>query len=308
MTKRNPLLKKRKMIRNKIGEKKMTNAGLISLVEREHIQSLLDHGKRTDGRLFEEFRKIAIVSSYIQKAEGSAMAKLGKSKVLAGVKAQIGNPFPDTPEAGVVTTTVELVPIASPDFESGPPRARAIEIARVTDRAIRESKAVNPKSLVIIPGKKVWVIFIDLYVLDYDGNLFDACTLAAVAALRNAQIPDVKIINDAEGNPEDVELLETTHPIVMDHIPVSCTFAKIGKNIIVDPILKEESIQDARITLAFTEENKICATQKGESGSFSLDEIKKCIDIASERTKEIRSKLDSITDPKGNPWSDDHTS
>ena len=141
----------------------MTDAGLISLVEREHIQSLLDHGKRTDGRSFEEFRKMEIIPGYIPKAEGSAMAKLGDSKVLAGIKAQIGEPFPDTPEEGVVTASVELVPIAAPDFESGPPRERAIEIARVTDRGIRESKVVSSESLVIILVKKVWIIFIDLY-------------------------------------------------------------------------------------------------------------------------------------------------
>ncbi|NHK31246.1 MAG: RNA-binding protein, partial [Asgard group archaeon] len=36
----------------------MGNTGLISVVEREHILSLLDHGKRNDGRKFDEFRKI----------------------------------------------------------------------------------------------------------------------------------------------------------------------------------------------------------------------------------------------------------
>ena len=282
----------------------MADTNLISLVEKEHIQSLLDHGKRTDGRVFDEFRKITIIPGYVPKAEGSAIVKIGRTKVIAGVKAQIGSPFPDTPDSGVVTTTVELVPIASPIFESGPPRAKAIELARVTDRAIRESKCVNNDSLVIISGKKVWIIFIDLYVLDHDGNLFDACNIAAVAALMNAQLPDFKIVTDEEGN-EDVELLETTHPLKLDYIPVSCTFGKIGKHIIVDPVLKEEGIEDARITFAFRDDGKICATQKGENGTFTVEELKKSIDIASERTKEIRSNLDKITDANAYPWSEE---
>ncbi|NHK32466.1 MAG: exosome complex protein Rrp42 [Asgard group archaeon] len=282
----------------------MGNTGLISVVEREHILSLLDHGKRNDGRKFDEFRKITIVPDFIPKAEGSAVAKIGRTKVIAGIKLQLGEPFPDTPESGVVTTTVERIPIASPDFESGPPREDAIELARVTDRAIREAQAVNQEELVVIPGKKVWVLFIDIYVLDYDGNLFDACVLAAVSALMKTQIPETRIIKNDQGE-EEVELLETTKPLKLDHIPISCTFSKIGKNLIVDPSLKEEGIQDARVTFAFTENDKICATQKGGSGSFTLDEVKKCIDIASERTKEIRSKLNSFTDTKGYPWAED---
>jgi exosome complex component RRP42 len=282
----------------------MGNTGLISVVEREHILSLLDHGKRNDGRKFDEFRKISIIPDFIPKAEGSAIVKLGRTKVIAGVKTQLGEPFPDTPEEGVVTATVEMIPIASPEFESGPPREAAIELARVTDRAIREARAVNQQGLVVIPGKKVWILFIDIYVLDYDGNLFDACSLAAVAALMNTKIPEIKIIKNDHGE-EEVELLETTKPLRLDCTPVSCTFSKIGKNLIVDPALKEEGIQDARVTFAFTEKDKICATQKGGSGSFTLDEIKKCIDIASERTKEIRSNLKSITDAKGYPWAED---
>ena len=282
----------------------MTNSGLISLVEREHILSLLDHGKRTDGREFTEFRKISIIPGYVPKAEGSAIVKIGKTKVIAGVKGQVGEPFPDTPDEGVVTASVELVPIASPEFESGPPRADAIELARVADRAIRESKAVNNDGLTIIPGKAVWILFIDIYVLDHDGNLFDACEIAALAALMNTQLPDAKLTKSDKGE-EEYELLETTHPLKLDHLPISCTFAKIGDNLIVDPILKEESIQDTRITLAVTENNKICSTQKGESGTFTIEEVKKCINIAVERTKEIREKLSEITDPQGYPWSEE---
>ncbi|NHJ46735.1 MAG: exosome complex protein Rrp42 [Asgard group archaeon] len=280
----------------------MGNKGLISVIEKEHIKSLLDHGKRNDGRKFDEYRSISIIPNYIQKAEGSAIAKLGRTKVIAGVKTQLGTPFPDSPDKGVVTATVEMIPLASPDFESGPPRERAIELARVTDRAIRESNAVSQEELVIIPGKLVRILFIDIYVLDYDGNLFDACNLAAVAALLNTKLPEVKVIDEETG---EHEILETTKPLKMDHIPISATFSKIGDNHILDPSLKEEGIQDARITIALTEDDQVCSTQKGESGSYSVDEIKKILDIASERTKEIRSKLEKLMDSNANPWSED---
>lgn len=281
----------------------MTKKGLISVVERDHVVSLLDHNKRSDARAFDEYRKITIIPDYIQKAEGSAIVKLGQTKVIVGVKAQLGEPYPDTPNSGVVTTSVELIPIASPIFESGPPRERAIELARVTDRPIRESGAVNLEGLAVIPGKKVWILFIDIYILDHDGNLFDACELAAITALKNTRIPEIEVVEKEDGS-EEIKYLDSTRPLQMKHEPISCTFSKIGDNIIIDPALDEELVEDARLTLSFTEEGKICSTQKGESGVFTQEEIFKCIEIAAEKTKEIRTHLDEWTDKEGNPWSE----
>ena len=85
---------------------------------------------------------------------------------------------------------MELIPLASPDFESGPPREKAIELARVVDRGIRESETIDMAKLCITPEEKVWIVFIDVHVLDYDGNLFDACSLAASAALGCTIVPN----------------------------------------------------------------------------------------------------------------------
>ncbi|MBD3192456.1 MAG: exosome complex protein Rrp42 [Candidatus Heimdallarchaeota archaeon] len=281
----------------------MTKKGLISIVERDHVVSLLDHNKRSDARAFDEFRKITVIPGYIQKAEGSAIVKLGQTKVIVGVKAQLGEPYPDTPNSGVVTTSVELIPIASPIFESGPPRERAIELARVTDRPIRESGAVDLEALAVIPGKQVWILFVDIYVLDHDGNLFDACEIGALAALKNTMLPEIEIVTNDDGS-EEVKYLGSTRPLKLKHVPISCTFSKIGDNLIVDPALDEELVEDARLTLAFTEDGEICSTQKGESGVFTEEEVFKCIEIAAEKTKEIRTHLDEWTDKEGNPWSE----
>src|SRR5207244_11869867 len=101
---------------------------------------------------------------------------------MAVIKIEPAEPFQDTPEEGVLTVNAELVPLASPSFEMGPPSEAAIELSRVVDRGIRESKAVDLKSLVIQKGKKVQVVYVDVYVLDHDGNLIDAASMAALAA------------------------------------------------------------------------------------------------------------------------------
>ena len=123
----------------------------------------------------------------IRKAEGSALVKLGSSQVLVGVKMQPGEPFQDSPNRGVIITNAELVPLASPIFEPGPPNEVGIELARVVDRGVRESKAVDLEALCIVPGKQVWIIFIDVHILDDCGNILDAASLGAIAALLSHQ-------------------------------------------------------------------------------------------------------------------------
>ena len=157
-------------------------AGILSEIKRDFILRRLKEGKRGDGRKPDEYREISITPNYVPRSPGSAMVCLGKTKVVAGIKVEAGEPFPDTPNQGVLTTNVELLPMAFPTFEAGPPNDTSIEIARVVDRGIRESKMIDIESLVIEPAKKVWIVFVDIDVIDFDGNLIDACTLGAKSA------------------------------------------------------------------------------------------------------------------------------
>jgi exosome complex component RRP42 len=162
---------------------------ILPSIKLEYLIKLAKEVKRADGRAFDEYRNIEIEPGIISKAEGSAKVKIGKTQVLVGVKMDVGDPYPDIPEEGVMTTAAELIPLASPDFESGPPKEDAVELARVVDRGIRESEIIKVEKLCIIPGKKIWMIFIDIHILDFDGNLFDAASLASLAALMTAKVP-----------------------------------------------------------------------------------------------------------------------
>jgi exosome complex component RRP42 len=164
-------------------------AAIITRVKQKQIAQLIEKGKRVDGRELTDYREITVEQGIIERAEGSARVLLGKTEIVAGVKIELGEPFPDTPEEGVLTVNAELTPIASPNFEPGPPDENSIELARIVDRGIRESKVIDVEKLCIEPGKKVFVVFVDIYVLNHDGNLIDASALAAMAALhKNEQI------------------------------------------------------------------------------------------------------------------------
>src|SRR5256885_10263113 len=110
---------------------------------REHINKLAASGKRSDGRAFDEPRALVVQKNYIQTAEGSARVQLGNTDVLVGIKMSVGEPYPDTPNTGVLSTSVELIPMASPTFEAGPPRPPAVEPARGVDRGVPKAKMGN---------------------------------------------------------------------------------------------------------------------------------------------------------------------
>ena len=253
--------------------------GIVAESKKSYIRKLALQGTRIDGRQFDEVRPIKITTGFVKRAEGSALVELGETRVLVGVKIEPGEPFPDTPNMGIMTTNVELVPLASPTFEPGPPSEEAIELARVVDRGIRESHAIDMEKLVIEEGEKVWIVFIDMHVLDYHGNLFDACGIAALAALNNATVPASRY-----GYGEDFKL-------PLNHYPVPVTFAKIGEWIVADPNLDEESIAKARLTVTTNEEGKINAMQKGLYGTFTYDEVKKVINMSLDIGKRIREKI-----------------
>lgn len=252
---------------------------VISEIKRDHIMNLLKEGKREDDRGVDDIREISIMTNCIESADGSARVKLGNTEVIAGVKIIPGTPFGDTPDSGVLTMGAELIPMAHSTFESGPPGENAIELARVVDRGIRESGMVDVKQLCITSGEEVWMCFVDMYALDYDGNLFDAANLAAVNALKTAIVPA-----EQYGKGEN-------KPLPVTCTPISITSVKIGNHLILDPNFDEEMISSARLTVTTDDKGNFRAMQKGGKGSITRDELSLCLDRAVEKGKEIRKLI-----------------
>ena len=257
-------------------------SSMASKVRQKRIAQLIARGKRLDGREPTDYREIQIESGLIERAEGSARVRLGKTEVLVGIKIEVGEPFPDIPNEGVLTVNAELVPLASPTFEPGPPDENSIELARVVDRGIRESKAIVIEDLCVEPGKKVFIVFVDVYVLNHDGNLIDASALAALAALMNTKMFNYEV---KEG---EIKIKPGYKPLPLRNHPIAVTFAKISDRVIVDPWLEEEQVMDARLTMTVEKDGKICAVQKGGYGYFTAQEIFEASKIAQQKAVEMR--------------------
>jgi exosome complex component RRP42 len=260
-------------------------SSLLTRVRIKQIEKLIEKGKRLDGRGLNDYREIKIEQGLIEKAEGSARILMGKTEVLVGVKVETGTPYSDTPNNGVMTVNAELVPIASPNFEPGPPDENSIELARIVDRGIRESQAIDTEKLCIQPGKKVFVVFVDVYILNHDGNLIDASALAAVSALMNTKMPNYEIKDD------EVVIKQGYTPLPMKSHPITVTLGKINDKIIVDAWLEEEQVMDSRLSIAFNKDGHICAIQKGGSGYFTQKQILEGMKLAKEKAAELRKQM-----------------
>jgi len=250
----------------------------------EYILKLLEKNERLDGRKLDEFREITIEKNPIKRAEGSARVKVGKTDIIIGIKMELGEPYPDTPDSGVLRTDAEFIPLAHPDFETGKPGEDPTESARVIDRGIRESETIDLEKLCIEKGEKVWTVYVDVYPINHDGNLIDAGSLGAIVALKSTKIPSI----DKEGN-VDRENLKDSLPII--HIPITVTIGKVMGKMIIDPTFEEEEVLDCKLCVATTEEGKVVSMQKIGSGFLTDDDIDEMIDIAIEKGKELRKLM-----------------
>lgn len=254
----------------------------IDMVKSSYVQELLAKGLRADLRKVSDFRKMTIATNVIENAEGSAQVDLGNTRVLAGVKLMLGEPMEDTPNEGTLAMSAELLPLASADYETGPPSPNSIELARVVDRGIRAGRCVDLESLLVEEGK-AWSVYVDIYVLNYDGNLFDAGEIAVMSALLTTKVPayeDSKVVRE-----------KREKELKINNVVTSATFAKINGGMVLDPDGNEEGAASARLTIA-TDGTYIRAMQKGLGGSFTQKEIEDMADMALKKHAELKKQIE----------------
>lgn len=256
----------------------------------ETFRKMFEAEKRFDGRRLLEHRKLEVTFNISNKAEGSARVVLGKTDVIVGVKLQVGEPYPDSPDKGNLMVSGDLLPLASPRFEMGPPNFYAIELPRLVDRSIRESGMIDMEKLVITPGEKVWTVIIDVYPINDDGNLIDAATLAAVAALKTTVFPEL----NEKGNIDYEKKTNKKLPLSKETFPISVTFYKLGNALVIDPTREEAESCEVRITFGVSIWNKqmmINSCQKSGAAPFSQEEIEKMMQIIPKKSDELNEKL-----------------
>jgi exosome complex component RRP42 len=258
---------------------------VVETIRKAQMVQMLAQGKRIDERALDQMRPLKIETGLVEKANGSSRVTLGNTQVIAGVKIATGIPFPDTPDKGLLVVNAEILPMASPYAEAGPPSEEAIELARVVDRGIRESEMVDLTKLCLVPSKSVVTIFVDCNVMNVDGNLFDATSYAVVAALKTSKMKKYAVKD------EKIEATEEWIPVPIERTPISVTMARIGERLVVDPNTEEEASMDMRITITTDDDGNICASQKGEASTISPAQVLEAVDTSIRVGGRVRTQI-----------------
>ncbi|KAI8871487.1 hypothetical protein GQ42DRAFT_144578 [Ramicandelaber brevisporus] len=272
-----------------------------SLNEQAFVLSALRKGIRVDGRKPGMSRSKKLVFG---PESGQAELTLGHTRVLAICSGQITRPNPDRPTEGLFNISIELSPMASPAFEAGRQSDEEAMISRLLEKTLKRSRAIDAESLCIVAGEQVWSIRVDVHVLDHDGNLADACCVAAIAALRHFRRNDVTVTGAGEEvivHPVDQR---APVPLSIHHTPVCVTFAFFEDNsedaadvnglapFVVDPTLLEEQVQQGAMTVALNANHELCLLSKAGSAPVSQATVFKCVEDAAEIVNETIKLID----------------
>ncbi|KAL9458687.1 hypothetical protein AB3S75_007536 [Citrus x aurantiifolia] len=270
---------------------RLANTWRLTVNEKRFIETALSSGIRIDGRNPFEYRKLSIKFG---REDGSSEVQLGQTHIMGFVTGQLVQPYRDRPNEGTLSIFTEFSPMADPSFETGRPSESAVELGRIVDRGLRESRAVDTESLCVLAGKLVWAIRIDLHILDNGGNLVDAANIAALASLLTFRRPECSLggedgLEVIVHPPEEREPL----PLIIHHLPIAVTFGFFSSEslLVIDPTHHEEAVMVGKMTATLNANGDVCAIQKPGGEGVLQSVIMQCLRLASRMASDITKKI-----------------
>jgi len=258
----------------------------LSEYEKIFLLHGVQDGMRLDGRSFNDYRPIQVEFEKINNSYGSCQLVLGETKLIATVKAEIDEPEANTPNLGKIDFLVDCSANATPEFQGRGGENIASKIVNVLNNIFSVNN-FDLTQLCIAEGKKCWHMYVDIVLLEYCGNLYDACVLAVKLALSKTKLPKLLIKSDDEGQIE-IDFSDNTSDLVVlktEEVPYATTINKIGQYYVVDADLKEETVTKVRITLGFDNKGNIRFGNKDGFGSLDPDTLYTMIDVAKSASK-----------------------
>ncbi|KFZ49191.1 Exosome complex component RRP45, partial [Podiceps cristatus] len=208
-------------------------------------------------------------------------------RVLGQVSCELVPPKPNRPTEGILFFNLELSPMAAPGFEPGRQPELLVILNRLIERCLRNSRCIDTESLCVVAGEKVWQIRLDLHLLNHDGNIIDAASIAGIVALCHFRRPDVSV----QGEEVTVYTPEERDPVPLSihHMPICVSFAffQQGTYLLVDPSEREERVMDGLLVIAMNKHREICPIQSSGGIMLVKDQVLRCSKITAVKVTEI---------------------
>ncbi|RZB40100.1 RNase PH domain containing protein [Asbolus verrucosus] len=265
---------------------------LITNCEKKFLIKCLSEWNRLDGRAFDEFRPLQI---QFGKDWGCCFVSLGKTRVLAQTSCEIQQPKSSRPSEGILNVNIELNPLAAPHFEPGRQSELSVQLNRLLEKCVKDSKAVDLESLCIKTSEKVWALRVDINVINHEGNILDCASIAMLASLAHFRRPDVT----CDGEEFIIHSYQQRDPIptVIHHYPVCVTFSIFngGEYILADPSLIEEGIADAVLIIGLNGFKELCGLHLGGKAELMPNTVLSTVNKATSRAaiviEEIKNSI-----------------
>uniref|UniRef100_A0A0K8TM19 Exosome complex component RRP45 n=1 Tax=Tabanus bromius TaxID=304241 RepID=A0A0K8TM19_TABBR len=262
----------------------------LSTSEKNFVLQCIKQNKRLDGRKFDEFRPMEIILS---SNWGGVIVCLGETKVFAQASCEVGQPKSQRPNEGLVYINVDIGPLAASNYQSGSNEV-TVQVNRILEKIIKDSGCVDLESLCISSEEKVWILRVNVNILNPDGNIIDCASIAALTALLHFKRPDVTV--------EGEETIIHTHeerdpiPIVLHHYPISISFATFndGEVAVADPTVIEERCSEANMIFGINSYRELCCLNLGGTTLTSTNLLLMCSNKAAHRAKFVVEKIKAV--------------
>jgi exosome complex component RRP43 len=287
------------------------DVGLPRLNREDYQKRFSEEGLRPDGRRQYDRRPAQLRAGAVGSAHGSASISLGCSQAVAGIRAEVAEAVPDMPALGSIVATVELPPLCSAAFRD---KHRASGAATFLGNALTDvlnnPHILDASRLHIREGDLYWILNLHVVCLNYDGNAFDMCLLAALAALEDLVLPALMEESSLSTNLMvspcgSANAVFEEKRLELKSRPLPVTFAQVPSDAwVVDPTCGEEEF-GASVSLCLVNGRWLVYHQGGGAGpDVFLNELmpkaRESVDVLTGLLDEARGAQDDvIMDLKG---------
>lgn len=257
-----------------------------------YLKQFLDQKTRIDGRAFNASRPFRASFGSIHTCDSSAIVQIGSTSVIVSIKAEVGAPLHAEPKNGMLVIDCHLLPGASPNnpnFTFGAASSYSISISEQIHQLLIQSGCIDLTTLCIEEGQAVWYLYIDVSLLSFDGNIYDAATLGVTQALDSLSLPVT--VKDPT-NPKGQLLIDRNVPAIPIKLRMhmmSLSFALIGTTVVCDPTADEGSAADTLLHITVDDRGRLVDVWKEAGMWMDKAEIQTAIKLALEKAKQITS-------------------
>lgn len=307
----------------------MSPEAMARLSPAEYFARFLEAGIRPDGRRLDQPRAASLALGSIRSAAGSASARVGSTFVLAGVTCEpvlLGAGADDEGELLICFDAPSISGLRARAPGGAPIGASpAAGLEAQLQANLARSRLLAPGALTIAARRAAWRLTLDVYCLDYGGNLVDAAHLAALGALAHTRLPAAhfdaqagRVLLGAEAtaaaaaeaeaamvNPSSAQpaapgaaagALAGGARLALVRRPVPLSFARVLGHTLADPSEEEESLSDGKpsvlVTVLVDEQRRVAAVHKPGGAPLADADLRSCVDAAQARAPALHRLLD----------------